>query len=98
MAPTKLPLGFAVQPFSVEDFKSCVCMFQPSAVDEEESGILQPHWKSRFDAQDRAGFSRRAAILGEGADAHGAGSRRGLHQHYSSRLSPAGGSTDRPFA
>src|SRR5438874_264144 len=71
---------------------------QRFAFDEkEESRILQPYGQSRSDAKIRAPFSRCVPFFREGTDAHGAGSRRSLHEHYSARLSFARRSVDFAF-
>src|SRR5258708_2100887 len=71
---------------------------QPSAFDEkEESRVLQPHGQSRIDAKIRARLSRGIPFIREGKDAHGAGCRRSLHEHYSACLSFARRSIDLAF-
>src|SRR3954454_13976536 len=74
--------------FRFADLKKGVSTFSLRSVDEEkESRVLQPYRKPRLDAEIRAQISRRVPVFRKGTNAHGSRRRRGLHEHYSPRLS-----------
>src|SRR5688572_32216802 len=65
--------------------------------EKNKSRILQPYRQPRADAEIRALVPGCVSVHGKGAHAHGPGSRRGLHEYYSARLSFAGRSVDLAF-
>src|SRR2546423_4914360 len=70
-----------------------------SGLDEKREGrIFQPHRQPGADAEVGPKIPGRVSIFRTGTDAHGAGSRRSVHECYSARLSSPGRSTHLPLA
>src|SRR3981081_2039961 len=70
-----------------------------SGLNEKEEGrILQPYRQPCADAKVRAPIPGDVSIFRARTHAHGAGSRRSLHEHYSARLSFARRSVDLAFS